>query len=301
MNEMLRAYAYPVSVTIAILALYLAGNLSLLNKKRRRLRRAKRREVYDPIYGDTPSEIDDKEIFNMGLDSIRSRFSFMQKLFPLMMLLLWVVILSFPYLTALPAIYISLVVTIVSVVAGISLRPFLENIIAGVIISFFQPFRVGDTVRIEGHYGVIERIDLTQCILRVWDWQRFVIPNSKMLTKEFQNLTMHDSLIWAHISFWVEPNCDLDQVEEIARDAARKSKFSMKAEEPVFWVTALEKDAIECWVAAWADNPTEAWELRAEMRRGVQKGLVEAGLKFHSFQANLQGLQNPQDLKAKPL
>lgn len=299
MEAIITKYAYPVSVTIAILALYLAGNFSLLNKKRKRLKRAKRREVFDPIHSDTPNEIDDKEIINMGIDSIRNRFSFMQKLLPIFMIFVWLAAMSIPYLSTLPAIYISLVVTIVSVVAGISLRPFLENIIAGVIISFFQPIRVGDTVRIEGQYGVVERIDLTQCILRVWDWERFVIPNSKMLTKEIQNLTMHDSLIWAHIPFWVEPNCDLDKVEEIAKQAALDSRYAMETEVPVFWVTKLEKDAVECWIAAWADNPSDAWELRCDMRKGVHKGLMKEGIKFHNFQASLAAPKTSELLKSK--
>lgn len=291
MKELFTTYIYPVSVTIVMLALYLAGNFSLAKNRNKKIRRAKKKEVFDPTSGDTPKEIDDREIFNLGIDSIRSRFSFMQKLFPVFMLTLWMVILAIPYLSALPAIYISLVAAIVSVVLGIALRPFLENIIAGVIISFFQPFKVGDTVRIEGQYGVIERIDLTQCVLRVWDWQRFVIPNSKMLTKEFQNLTMHDTLIWAYVNFWVEPGCDLDEVETLAKDAARQSTYSLEKEEPVFWVMQLEKDSVECWIAAWAANPSEAWELKCDIRKGVHKRLMQQGIKFQSIQAKVENSQ----------
>lgn len=290
MNDLISTYAYPASVTVVILALYSAGNLSLLNKKRRMLKRVKKREVFDPIQGDTPDEIDDKKILQLGVDSIQSRFVFIQRLLPIFLALAWVVFMSVPYLSALPAIYISVVLTIVSVVAGISLRPFLENIIAGIIVSFFQPFRVGDTVRIEGQYGVIERIDLTQCVLRVWDWERFVVPNSKMLTKEIQNLTMHDSLIRAHIEFWVEPHTELDKVEKISLDAAKDSHFSLKNEEPVFWVTKLDKDAVQCWVAAWAENPSDAWELRCDMRKRIHSSLREANIRSHSIQANLQGI-----------
>lgn len=243
--------------------------------------------MYEPIHGDTPQEIDEGAIFKLGIDSIKARFLFMQKFFPILMILIWIIVMSIPYLTALPAIYISLVVTIVSVVAGISLRPFLENIIAGVIISFFQPIRIGDTVLIQGKYGVVERIDLTQCVLRIWDWERYVIPNSKMLTKEIQNLTMHDSQVWAHISFWVEPDCDLDEVEKISTEAAARSDHGMGHENPAFWVTKMEKDSVECWVASWADNPSDAWELRSDMRKYVHQGLRKAGIRFHSFNANL--------------
>ena len=88
------------------------------------LKRVKKREVFDPIQGDTPDEIDDNKILQLGVDSIQSRFVFIQRLLPIFLALAWVVFMSVPYLSALPAIYISVVLTIVSVVAGISLRPF---------------------------------------------------------------------------------------------------------------------------------------------------------------------------------
>ena len=298
MQDLLTAYAYPFIITVVAAGFYLAGSFSILNKRNRRLKKARKVEVYDTISGETPSQIDDDEILNMGIDSIKSRFSFIQKLFPIGMFFLWLVALVIPYLSTMPAIYISLLVAVVSVTMGIALRPFLENIVAGVIISFFQPFRVGDTVRIEDHYGVIERIDLAQCVLRVWDWKRFVIPNSKMLTKEIQNLTMHDSFIWAHVAFHVEPECDLERVEELAKRAARDSKHILEREEPVFWVTKLEKDSVECWVAAWADNPPEAWELRCDIRRDLQKFLKAEGIKFQAIQAQIQTSQSKQ-AKAK--
>ncbi len=291
MKALFIEYAYPALVTFSMFLIYLAGSLSISNKKGKRIKKAKRKEVFEPIHGDVPEQVDEKEILKMGIDSIRARFVFIQKLWPILLLALWVIILSVPYLSALPAIYISLIVGIASVVAGIALKPFLENIIAGIIVSFFQPFRVGDTVRIEGQYGVIERIDLTQCVLRVWDWKRFVIPNSKMLTKEIQNLTMHDSLLWAHVSFYVEPDCDLEEVEEIARSVARKSVFSMDTEEPVFWVTSMEKDAVECWVAAWVDNPSAAWELRCEIRKELHKELRAKNISFQKARINIENLE----------
>lgn len=291
MKELFTNYAYPTLVTISMFLVYLAGSLSISNKKGTRIRKAKKKEVFDPIHGDVPDQVDEKEIFNMGIDSIRARFVFIQKLWPILLSALWVIILSIPYLSALPAIYISLVVGITSVVAGIALKPFLENIIAGIIVSFFQPFRVGDTVRIENQYGVIERIDLTQCVLRVWDWKRFVIPNSKMLTKEIQNLTMHDSVIWAHVAFYVEPDCDLDQIELLAKEVARKSSYCMETEEPVFWVTSMQKDAIECWVAAWADNPAAAWELRCDIRKRLHKELRAQNISFQKAIINIENLQ----------
>tara|TARA_B100001971_G_scaffold215193_1_gene260058 strand:+ start:148219 stop:149133 length:915 start_codon:yes stop_codon:yes gene_type:complete len=280
-------YLYPISVSFVAFLLYLIGNVWISRKKNRRITGFRRKEISDPIgLGDTPDEIDDEKIQALGIDSIKGRFLFIQRAYPIFIGCLWITLLITPYLSKLPAIYISLIVAIVSLVLGVAIRPFVENIMGGVVISLFQPVRVGDTVRIDGHYGIIEQINLTHCVLRVWDWKRFVIPNSKMMVKEIQNHTMHDELIWTHITFYVEPECDLDIVEALAREAAFESEFKVPGEQPTFWVTDMQKDSVQCWLAVWAPNPPDGWELRCDVRKRLHKKFRQNKIAFQNFRHN---------------
>ena len=286
MEKLFLEYLYPFTVTIIALFLYAIGNIWISRKKKRRITRFQRRELSDPIGGDTPEEIDDDKIQALGVDSIKGRFLFIQRAYPIFIFAIWLALLITPYLSKLPAIYISLIVAIVSLVLGVAIRPFVENIIGGVVISLFQPVRVGDTVKIDDHYGIIEQINLTHCIVRVWDWKRFVIPNSKMLNKEIQNHSMHDELIWTHTEIFVEPECDLDLVEKLAKEAAFESEFKVPGEQPTFWVTGFDKDSIKCWLAVWAPNPSDGWELRCDIRRRLQRKFRANKIAFHNFRHN---------------
>lgn len=279
-------YIYPITVSGIALILYSLGNMWISRKKKRRIKRAQKKDIQDPIGGETPEEIDDARLQALGIDSIKGRFLFIQRAYPIFIACLWLALLIAPYLSKLPAIYISLIVAGVSLIFGVAIRPFVENIVGGVVISLFQPIRIGDTVRIDGHYGVIEQINLTHCILRVWDWKRFVIPNSKMMTKEVQNLNMHDDLIWTHIVLYIEPECDLDLVEKLSREAAFESEYKVAGEQPTFWVTDMQKDSIQCWLAVWAPNPQDGWELRCDIRKKLHKKFRENRIAFQNIRHN---------------
>ncbi|MCR9204390.1 MAG: mechanosensitive ion channel family protein, partial [Halobacteriovoraceae bacterium] len=231
----------------------------------------KKREINDAIETDSPTEEEtDVEITEIGIEGIETRFAFISKVLPSFLLLSWIFFISAPYIGDIPATYISIVAAIVSVLAGFALRPFLENLFAGVVISFFRYIRVGDTVLIDDHYGIIEDIGLTCTILKQWDWNRIVIPNSRMLQKEIQNMTINDSYLWAHIEFFISPEADLAKVEKIALEASKKSNYISKTSPDIaFWVMGLEKDSIKCWAAAWADSPADAWELKTDMRTEI--------------------------------
>lgn len=296
MNELIMKNLYPLSVTFIAFLIYLIGQGSIKAKRNKRITRAKRKEVHDPISGDTPEEINDDEIQALGVDSIKGRFLFIQRAYPIFVFCLWICLLVTPYLSELPAIYISLIVAIVSLTLGVAIKPFIENIIGGVVISLFQPIRIGDTVKIDDHYGVIEQINLTHSILRVWDWKRFVIPNSKMMQKEVQNHSMHDNLIWAHVVFYVEPECDLEEVEKLAVQAAFESEYKLAGEQPTFWVTDMQKDSVQCWLAVWAPNSPDAWELRCDIRKRLHKKFRESKIAFQNFRLNSR--QYPVDAVA---
>ena len=180
-------------------------------------------------------------------------------------------------------IYIPIFAAVFSVIIGVALRPFLENLFSGVVVSFFRSIRIGDTVIVDGNYGIIEDVGLTYTILRRWDFSRIVIPNTKLLQKEIENLTMTDNFIWAYVEFNVAPDADLELVEKLAKKFASESQFNYKPDEPSFWVMGMEKDSIKCWVAGWANSPGDAWEFRNEVRTNLYKEFQKEGSAFQKI------------------
>lgn len=284
MKENILNYFYPTFISLFFCVTYFYIRFKIKNAEQAKLKNIKNRKISDAVETDSPVKDQDKQLKKMGISTLEDRFSLIGKILPVVFICLWAVLVSLPYLGELPSVYITILAAIVSVVAGVSLRPFLENLFSGVVISFFKSIKIGDTVIIDDHYGLIEEIGLTYSVLKRWDWNRIVIPNSKLLQKEIQNLTMNDQYIWAYVEFFVAPDSDLEKIETLAIEAAKKSKYFNSAEDPSFWVMGLQKDTINCWLAAWADNPSHAWELRNELRTSLVKVFRKEGIVFHRLQ-----------------
>ena len=277
---------YLVVMIAAGITLLLWSRLKLKNLQRRKRRRIKNLDQIITV--DTESPIDDAEVQMKedAVENIKTRFSNLRKLSFYIIVFIWSIALILPFLTLVPAALLSVFVAVIGIILSVVARPFIENVISGVVISLSQPVRIGDTVRIDGHYSVVEDINMTHTILRVWDWKRYLIPNSKMLSKEIINYTMVDLFHWKTIKFTVAFESDVDLVKKLAIEAAEQSKYFNKAEPPNFWIMAMKENSYECLLAAWADSPSDAWELSNDVRTCLIKSFQKHGIKTHRFEIN---------------
>jgi small-conductance mechanosensitive channel len=246
--------------------------------------RVKKLKRFESAKTSTPTDTPTIDAREAAVDSIENRFSIIRKFSFIIIVGIWLIALVFPFLNRIPATFISVLVAASGIMVGIAARPFIENLISGIVISFSRPVRIGDTVIIDDHYGTVEDITITHTVVKIWNWRRYIIPNSRMLSKEIINCTINDAYQWVHVRFFVAYDNDLDLVEQLSVDAASKSKFFADYEDPKFWVMDMEKEGYKCWIAAWADSPIEAWELGNDIRSALIKQFRENGVKTHKFE-----------------
>lgn len=293
---------YAATVSGVLLSLYLILITLMKGVERKKRKLLEKRRTLESMETDTPHDEHHEDALSRGLENIETRFGFFRKVLLPLVFGLWILLLGLPYLEGASRTYTSIIITVITVFLSIAAKPFVENLFAGLVISFSDSARIGDTVEIDGHYGTIEEINLTYTTIKVWDWRRYLVPNAKLISKEFLNYSLTDKHIWACIEFFVEPNADLDTIEkQIIEETKKSTHFNQeKFEDPQTWNMGVEKDAIKMWLAAWAKNPTTGWNLKSDMRKIVIKTLKSHGLKPQLSTVEFRGPFNPASV-AKPL
>jgi small-conductance mechanosensitive channel len=76
---------------------------------------------------------------------------------------------------------------IIGIVAGVAAQSTLGNLFAGFQIAFGDMVRIGDTVVVEGEWGVVEEVTLTFLAVRTWDERRITMPVSYFTGRPFEN------------------------------------------------------------------------------------------------------------------
>lgn len=280
-DDILLGYMAAVSLIGLILLWWLRRKVTSVEDQRvSRLDRVKR---FEAVRTRSPFRRPFNKTKERAQERIEHRFSIIRRATMFLVLLVWGTALGLPFLHSVPATVISLITAICTIFIGIAARPYIENMISGIVISFSQHLRVGDTVILDGHYGTVEDISLTHTIIKQWDWVRYIIPNSRMLSKELLNMTLYDPYVWTYIEFWLDYQVDLQQVRELAVQAMTQNDYFSKNETPRFWVMDMNQHGIQCWLAGWTNSPSDAWMLKVEVRAALVNAFQQAGISTHFY------------------
>jgi small conductance mechanosensitive channel len=109
---------------------------------------------------------------------------------------------------------------VIGIVVGFASQRTLGNFVAGLLIAFTQPVRLGDDVVIESTEGTVEEIGLIYTFVRTENGDRLVIPNEKLASDTIRNSTIRSREKVAEISLQVPLGKDLGAVVDRLRTIA---------------------------------------------------------------------------------
>ncbi|MBI2395721.1 MAG: mechanosensitive ion channel [Deltaproteobacteria bacterium] len=178
---------------------------------------------------------------------------------------------------------------LVGVVFGFAAQKSLAGVIAGIQLSITQPIRIADTVVVEGEYGVIEEINLTYVVVKVWDERRLIVPIQKFLDTTFQNWTKVTPELHGPVMLAVDYAIPIEQVREelqrIVRDDARWDGRTCS-----LLVTDVTDRVVMLRAVVSARSAEDVWDLRCHVRE-----------KLVRFVARLEGGKYLAQMRTKPL
>ena len=106
---------------------------------------------------------------------------------------------------------------VLGIVVGFASQRTLGNFVAGLLIAFTQPLRLGDDVVVEDTPGVVEEIGLIYTFVRTEDGDRLVIPNEKLASDTIRNSTIRSREKVAEITIQVPLGRDVGAIADRLR------------------------------------------------------------------------------------
>ncbi|HKC21362.1 MAG TPA: mechanosensitive ion channel domain-containing protein [Gaiellaceae bacterium] len=112
---------------------------------------------------------------------------------------------------------------VIGIVVGFASQRTLGNFVAGLLIAFTQPVRLGDDVIVENTEGIVEEIGLIYTFVRTENGDRLVIPNEKLASDTIRNSTIRSREKVAEITVQVPLGRDVgavvDRLRTLRKDA----------------------------------------------------------------------------------
>lgn len=148
-------------------------------------------------------------------------------IFPVLRLAVWVGAIAFiisglirPELNTLVAISAT-----AGVALGLGAQELVKNVLAGVMILFDRPFRVGDMVQVDTYYGEVTQIGLRTVRLHTFDDSTITLPNGLFLNKAVTNSNSGALVEQVVLEFFLPGNVPVRDVKELLQEAALCSPY----------------------------------------------------------------------------
>ncbi|WP_075589830.1 mechanosensitive ion channel family protein [Labilibacter marinus] len=171
---------------------------------------------------------------------------------------------------------------ILAAIVGFAAQKAFGNIVSGIFIIIFRPFRVGDIIAIGNLYkGVVEEITLRHIVIRDYENRRIIIPNGIISEETIVNSSISDVKIKKHIEFRIDFNSDVDLAMEILKRETENHSLTLDMRTPeqiekgspkvMVRLITIEEYAyrIRAWV--WTNNNDDAFTISCDLNECIPK------------------------------
>jgi len=180
---------------------------------------------------------------------------------------------------------------IFAAIIGFASQEAFSNIISGIFIVIFKPFRVGDSIKIgEMHQGKVEDITLRHTIINNYENRRIIIPNTVISAQTIINSTIGEEIVCIFIELGVSYDSDLDKAIALLRETASTHPNCLDHRTPqeaaegtpkvVVRVMGFGESSVQLRGSAWAATSGDGFVLKCDVFEALKKRYAEAGIEF---------------------
>jgi small-conductance mechanosensitive channel len=180
--------------------------------------------------------------------------------------------------------------SVASVVIGLAAQSTLGNLVAGVSITIYRPFRLGDTLQVAApggaDIGVVELISLGYTTLRTPDGRMIVLPNAIAASQVTVNLTAGFAPWPLNIAIRLSRDADVEAAQRLATETAKEAGGESKV--VGCFLTKIDAAAITLELRLQALDGSGRDQLRSKLlhllaQRFVQNKIGSSGADLPAF------------------
>lgn len=171
---------------------------------------------------------------------------------------------------------------ILAAIIGFASQQAFSNIVGGIFIVIFKPFRVNDLIKVGNNpWGFVEDITLRHTVIRSFENRRYIIPNSVIGNETILNSSIVDERANNLIEFSVSYDSNIDEVFKILKEEAEKHPLFIDVrteEEKLAGISAVETRVLaltDCGVtirlSVWTSNHLAGFDLKCDLLKSVKE------------------------------
>jgi small conductance mechanosensitive channel len=173
---------------------------------------------------------------------------------------------------------------------GLALQGSLSNFAGGVLLLLFKPFRVGDTVEVQGLTGTILEIDILQTKMLMFNRKTAIIPNGPLLNGNIINFDT-SGILRVETEIGVSYDADIPKTLDALRKLAEDHPLTLKDPAPIIEVVANANSSINILVRPYTLT-ADHWPVYFYLQKNFKPTLDAIGVEIpypHQVEIHKEG------------
>lgn len=162
----------------------------------------------------------------------------------------------------------------------------IANMVAGIVITYMRPFKIGDRIEVQGIYGDV--IEKTLLITRVQTpkMEEVTIPNANIISSHLINYSANSKKngVILHTSITLGYNVPWELAEKLLLRAARKSMLLQRDPKPFVLQTSLDDNYVSYELNVYTKQEKKTPLIYSDIHKNILAAFNEAGVEILSPQ-----------------
>lgn len=164
------------------------------------------------------------------------------------------------------------------VAIGLAVQGALSNLVGGIMILLFRPFRSGDYIDAQGASGTVREISVFYTVLVTPDNKVITVPNGGLTNSVITNYST-EKIRRVDVEFQADYENDSDTVKATMLEVAASCNKALKDPEAAAVVMDCGDNGIKYALRVWC-NSADYWTVREELVSGVRKSFKNANIEI---------------------
>jgi small conductance mechanosensitive channel len=170
-------------------------------------------------------------------------------------------------------------VSIIGIAIGLAAQETLANFIAGVVIFWDKPFRIGDWIHIDGTLGQVKRVTFRSTRLTDLDGDAVVFPNTYMLQNKVVNKSTNP-VTRVNVPIGIAYKESIDKARQVLLDALKGDKRIVAAPAPEVVVRECGDSSVNLMMHFWITEERYEDAMVFEYLEKAKEALDAAGIEI---------------------
>ncbi|MDA7891743.1 mechanosensitive ion channel [Akkermansiaceae bacterium] len=185
----------------------------------------------------------------------------------------------------------------VSLGIGFGLQEIFANFVAGIILLFERPIRLGDIVTVGDISGKVTQIKIRATTIQQFNNRELLVPNKEFITSQLVNWTLKDSVLRFEIPIGIAYGSDTEKASRILREIVEGHEKVLDDPAPAILFSSFGNSTLDFLLRGFVASVDDLLPTQSEIHYQIDNAFREAKIEIAFPQQDIHLRSLPEGVK----